>query len=65
MLYVLAVIGAVTVAALLWRALGPDRVGAGVRGTTTAPDDDPEFLRKLAERTKKRPPGDEELPPAP
>ncbi|GAA1334411.1 hypothetical protein J7S33_17780 [Saccharothrix algeriensis] len=54
MLYVLALIGALTIAVLLWRAFGPDRVDAPSR-RVVAPDDDPEFLRKLGEQSKKRP----------
>jgi hypothetical protein len=43
--YVLAAIGAVTVAVLLWKAFGPQR-SAG-RRPVLAPEDDPEFLRGL------------------
>ncbi|KAA2264826.1 hypothetical protein F0L68_07035 [Solihabitans fulvus] len=53
MLFVLAAIGALTVAVLVWRAFGPQRVAVGSR-RTMAPDDDPEFLRRLAEETKRR-----------
>lgn len=53
MLYLLAAIGAVTIAVLLWRALGADRVGVSSRQAPVAPDDDPEFLRRLAEEQKK------------
>ncbi|MEJ2858432.1 MULTISPECIES: hypothetical protein [unclassified Saccharothrix] len=55
MLYVLALIGALTIAVLLWRAFGPDRVDSAPSRRVIAPDDDPEFLRKLGEQTKKRP----------
>jgi hypothetical protein len=59
MLYLLAAIGVVTIAALLWRALNPDhRVGVGARRQVVAPDDDPDFLRHLGERNR-RPDGDE------
>ncbi|ONI73222.1 hypothetical protein ALI144C_45700 [Actinosynnema sp. ALI-1.44] len=56
MLYLLAAVGALTVAVLLWRAFGA-QAAAGVaarreRGVI-APDDDPEFLKGLAERNKK------------
>ncbi|EIE97306.1 hypothetical protein [Saccharomonospora glauca] len=54
MLYLLAAIGAATVAFLLWRLLGADRVGVSARQAPLAPDDDPEFLRHLAEQQKKR-----------
>ncbi|MCP2165958.1 hypothetical protein [Goodfellowiella coeruleoviolacea] len=53
MLYVLAAIGALTVAILLWRAFGPERLGVATR-PTIAPDDDPEFLRRLGEQTRRR-----------
>ncbi|GGP57174.1 hypothetical protein [Saccharothrix coeruleofusca] len=59
MLYVLAVIGALTIAVLLWRAFGPDRVGTAPSGRFVAPDDDPEFLRKLSEQRKQKRPEDE------
>ncbi|MBW4715863.1 hypothetical protein [Saccharothrix obliqua] len=55
MLYVLALIGALTIAVLLWRAFGPDRVDITPSRRVVAPDDDPEFLRKLGEQSKKRP----------
>lgn len=49
MLYLLAAIGALTVAVLLWRAFGPERVGVFARRTSVPPDDDPDFLRQLGE----------------
>ncbi|MEU5691489.1 hypothetical protein [Actinosynnema sp. NPDC020468] len=55
MLYLLAVIGALTIAVLLWRAFGPDRVETAPSRRIVAPDDDPEFLRKLGEQSKKKP----------
>ena len=58
MLYLLAAIGVVTVAVLLWRALSPDRVGVGARRHTVAPDDDPDFLRRLGEQNKRPDEGD-------
>jgi hypothetical protein len=58
MLFVLAAIGAVTVAVLLWRSFGapagesaPPRTRAPRK--VTAPDDDAEFLRSLDERNRK------------
>jgi hypothetical protein len=60
MLYLLAAVGVVTIAALLWRALNPDRVGVGARRQVVAPDDDPDFLRHLGERNS--PPDEEEKP---
>ncbi|WP_024876435.1 hypothetical protein [Saccharomonospora piscinae] len=56
MIYLLAAIGAITVAVVLWRTLGADRVGASTRQPTTAvaPDDDPDFLRRLSEEQRKQ-----------
>jgi hypothetical protein len=51
-LYVLATIGAVTVALLLWKAFGPERA-AGARDHVLAPDDDPDFLRELGRRQRR------------
>lgn len=64
MLYLLAAIGAVCVAVLLWRAFvsNPAEVGERParpprsRQAPLAPDDDPEFLRKLGQQ--KPPPPD-------
>ncbi|MGH3620454.1 MAG: hypothetical protein ACRDQ5_01505 [Sciscionella sp.] len=53
MLYLFAAVGVVTIAVLLWRMLGEERVGATAPRTPTAPDDDPEFLRRLAEENKR------------
>ncbi|HEX4703090.1 MAG TPA: hypothetical protein VH352_13245 [Pseudonocardiaceae bacterium] len=58
MLYLLAAVGVVTVAVLLWRALSPDRVGVGARRNVVAPDDDPDFLRRLGEQNKRPDDGD-------
>jgi hypothetical protein len=49
MIYLLALVGALTIAVLLWRAFGPERVGVTSRSAPLAPDDDPDFLRKLGE----------------
>lgn len=57
MIYLLAFVGALTIAVLLWRAFGPERVGVSSRRTPVAPDDDPDFLRKLGEE-KRRPDDD-------
>ena len=55
MRYLLAAVGALTVAVLLWRAFGAQTAGVPTRRErgTIAPDDDPEFLRGLDERNKK------------
>lgn len=63
MLYLLAAIGAVCVAVLLWRAFVSNPAEVAERPTRQsrsrpaplAPDDDPEFLRKLG---KQKPPAD-------
>ncbi|GAB3294052.1 hypothetical protein [Parasphingorhabdus pacifica] len=57
MIYILAAIGALSVAVLMWRAFGPERTAGedngGQRKKMVAPDDDPEFLRKIAEQQRK------------
>ncbi|WP_298179867.1 hypothetical protein [Saccharomonospora sp.] len=64
MIYLLAAIGAATIAFLLWRALGADRVGVSSRQAPrqapVAPDDDPEFLRRLSEQQRKQQNTDED-----
>jgi hypothetical protein len=59
MLYLLAAIGALTIAVVLWRAFGPQRVGVSSQRGSVGPDDDPDFLRKLGEQQRKRPDSDE------
>jgi hypothetical protein len=59
MIYLLAAIGALTSAGRLWRAFGAERVGVPSRHPTVAPDDDPDFLRKLGEQHRKPRPDDE------
>ncbi|MCP2262633.1 hypothetical protein LX15_006375 [Streptoalloteichus tenebrarius] len=55
MLYLLAMIGAVTVGILMWRAFGPSTLPTRApRRAPVAPDDDPEFLRKLDERVRRQ-----------
>ena len=54
MAYVLVTAGLIIVAVLLWRALSPGRVGVGARRRPMAPDDDPDFLRKLGEQIKRQ-----------
>jgi len=67
MQYLLVAIGALAVAVLLWRMYTAERVGvpsADERkrrpARPVAPDDDPEFLRKLAEQTRKNLPEDKD-----
>jgi hypothetical protein len=70
MLYLLAAIGAICVAVLLWRAFvsnpaevseRPSRPTRNTRPGPVAPDDDPEFLRGLGQR-KPPPPVDPDGP---
>jgi hypothetical protein len=72
MLYLLAAIGAICVVVLLWRAFvaNPTEVSERrvSRPTTRrpapiAPDDDPEFLRRLGEQKKNPPESDGKQPP--
>jgi hypothetical protein len=62
MIYLLALIGAIAVVVLLWRAFveRPESV-APRRTRSIAPDDDPEFLRRLDEHKRRRP--DDDAPP--
>jgi hypothetical protein len=63
MLYLLALIGAVAVAVLLWRAfVSRPAAVAPRRSRSVAPDDDPEFLRRLGENKKR--PDEDDKPPA-
>lgn len=52
--YLLAAIGAATIAVLLWRAFNAERVGVPSDRPPVAPDDDPDFLRKLGEQQRKK-----------
>jgi hypothetical protein len=58
MIYLLALIGAIAVVVLLWRAFvaRPTSVAPPRRSRSVGPDDDPDFLRRLDER---KPPEDE------
>lgn len=54
MVYLLAAVGALTIAVLMWRAFGPQPADVSQRRRTAiAPDDDPDFLRKLDENRRK------------
>lgn len=61
MQYLLAATAAMAIAFLLWRLLTAERVGVPADDKKTkrspappvAPDDDPEFLRKLSEQQRK------------
>ncbi|MBE1499127.1 MULTISPECIES: hypothetical protein [Amycolatopsis] len=55
MLALLAAVGALVVALLLWRSFAGQRmVPSTPRRAPLAPDDDPDFLRQLAEQQRKR-----------
>jgi hypothetical protein len=56
MLALLAAVGALIVALLLWRSFAGQRIGvpSTPRRAPIAPDDDPDFLRQLAEQQRKR-----------
>ena len=55
MLALLAAVGALVVALLLWRSFAGQRVGvpSAPRRAPIAPDDDPDFLRELDRRTRR------------
>ena len=54
MLYLLALVGVLALAVVLWRVLNAERTDVTTtRRGTIAPDDDPEFLRKLGEHKPK------------
>lgn len=55
MFFLLALIGAVTMIAVLWAVAGSGLRPAPQRRRVLAPDDDPEFLRKLSERYRRPP----------
>jgi hypothetical protein len=64
MLFLIAFVGAAVIALVLWRAMnavraeGPQRPPARparpVRPPVSGPDDDPDFLRQLDEKVRKR-----------
>lgn len=60
MLYVLAILVVVALAAALWRLLGPQRDTRQPQGRVLAPDDDPDFLRELDKRARR--PDDDDAP---
>lgn len=51
MIYLLALIGLVTLAVLLWKGFGP---GPKTEGRVTGPDDDPEFLWRVDRQNHRR-----------
>ncbi|HWD05374.1 MAG TPA: hypothetical protein VG674_23280 [Amycolatopsis sp.] len=56
MIPLLAAVGAITVAVLLWRVVAAgQRINVPDRRPAVGPDDDPDFLRKLSEQQRKRP----------
>ncbi|MDV6012645.1 hypothetical protein [Haloechinothrix sp. LS1_15] len=60
--YLLAAIGVIIIAVLLWKALSSDRLGNTPtrKAAPVAPDDDPDFLRKLSEEQRRKRRNDEE-----
>ena len=60
MLALLAAVGALVVALLLWRSFAGQRIGvtSAPRRAPLAPDDDPDFLRGIDQRKRRE---DEEL----
>lgn len=57
MVYILALIGLITLAILMWRAFGPSLVGRtnGIP-RSVGPDDDPEFLWRLGRDVRRQRP---------
>jgi hypothetical protein len=53
MMQLLAIIGLITVAVLLWKAFGP-QTGRSTNAPVYGPDDDPEFLWRLKREAQKR-----------
>ena len=63
MLFLIAFVGAAIIALVLWKAMNASRTAppptrraprGPVRPRVSGPDDDPDFLRKLDERVKRR-----------
>ncbi|MDT2008841.1 hypothetical protein FXW78_40375 [Rhodococcus opacus] len=53
MIYLLALIGLVTVAVLLWKAFGPNTKPV-LSKRVLGPDDDPDFLWKVDRETRRK-----------
>jgi hypothetical protein len=63
MLFLIAFVGAAIIALVLWKAMNSSRSDApplsrrpsqAGRSRASGPDDDPDFLRQLAEKVKRR-----------
>ena len=64
MLFLIAFVGAAIIALVLWKAMNSSRTPVppptrrtpphGARPRASGPDDDPDFLRQLDERVKRR-----------
>ena len=64
MLFLIAFVGAAIIALVLWKAMNASRSATpppirrapqqGVRPRASGPDDDPDFLRQLDERVKRK-----------
>jgi hypothetical protein len=55
MLFIVALAVAMAVGFLMWKTMSqqdPDQTARPAQGRAVAPDDDPEFLRKLGERLR-------------
>ncbi|SNR69687.1 hypothetical protein SAMN06265360_11514 [Haloechinothrix alba] len=60
--YLLAAVGVITIAVLLWRVLSSERGDTTPthKAAPVAPDDDPDFLRKLSEEQRRKRRDDEQ-----
>lgn len=69
MIYLLALIGLVTLAVLFWKAFGPTATtaakggGGGRASRVVGPDDDPEFLWRVDRENRRRPGSDSPTDP--
>ncbi|MCJ0903854.1 hypothetical protein [Rhodococcus sp. ARC_M6] len=54
MLYLLALVGLVTLAVLMWKAFGPSPSTRTPVGGVRGPDDDPEFLWNVNQQTRRK-----------
>jgi len=65
MVFLIAFVGAAIIALVLWKAMNPSRrdvqqaprkpaAGPPARPRVSGPDDDPEFLKRLDEKVKRR-----------
>ena len=52
MIYLLALIGLITLAVLLWKGFGPQTRSVS-KGSVVGPDDDPEFLWRMGRDSRR------------